>query len=102
MLNRFFYTHVGAKYAIVAFILFCIFFEPISFILKITGLNALMRQVGLLNSNGMFSFEMALMYSILFVLFAFVVGIVYSFYTNIKYRQIAKKNKEKGYFRFNY
>lgn len=102
MLNRLFYTHKGAKYAIVAFVLFCIFFRPISFILKITGINALMRTIGLLDNKGMFSFEMALVYCILFVAFFSIFGFIHWTVFCYKSRKIAKENREKyGYYRFN-
>lgn len=98
MLNRFFYTHVGTKYGIAAVILFCLFFKPISFILKITGIYALMKQIGLLDANGMFRFEIAFIYSILAITIFSVIGMVYVFFSNLSFKRMEKQNKQKGYF----
>lgn len=94
-MNKVFYTPLGAKIAIVGFILFCIFFKPISILLKITGINALMQAVGLLDDNGMFDFGVALIYSIAFILLFSIVGAVYVFFSDLKHKQYAKNNKYK-------
>lgn len=84
--------HGGLRF-IVAFVLFLIFFKPIVWVMKITGIFALIQWTGLIDPQGMFSFEMAFVYFMLFAVFIFTVCIIGIFFSWLSTFLISSGNR---------
>lgn len=79
---------------IVAFVVFLILFKPIVWLMKITGIFNLLQWTGLIDPQGMFSFEMAFVYFMLFGVFLVGLVIIGSVFSWLSMFLIAQGNKK--------
>ena len=84
----------GAFRFVVAFVLFLIFFKPIVWLMKVTGVFALIQWTGLIDPQGMFSFEMAFVYFMLFFVFLIAVCVIGLVFSGISSFLITQGNKK--------
>lgn len=77
---------------------FFLLFKPIVFIMKITGIFALLQWVGLINEHGYFDFVTAALFLLYFVLFMIVAKIVFWIFFGISNFLISISNSNKKKF----
>ncbi|MEX3623682.1 hypothetical protein [Viridibacillus arvi] len=66
----------GSIHFLVAFVLFLIFFKPIVWIMKVTGVFSLLQWMKLITPQGYFSFEAGFLYILALVALFAVISVV--------------------------
>lgn len=83
----------GSILAIVAFVLFLIFFKPLVWVIKVTGIFSLLQWMQLIDSHGDFSFVALFVYMIGLVVLLAAISIVHGIFSAISDFLIGLGNK---------